>query len=165
LRFGVSARGILDAGMSGSSDATLNSSERARRNAEMAARRALGATWAEVAAEFGVAKSTAREGVRQHLEAGASVRVVGAAVVRPADLDVGRIFADVVTTHIEVMADLGRLAEEADNSAAKVGALKGRAQAGDRLVAILGAAGLLPCPNEVLLARARRVRARSGSRR
>jgi hypothetical protein len=74
---------------------------------------------AEVATEFGVAKSTAREGVRQRPAAGAAVRAIGAGVVRPADLDVGRILADVVTTHLEVMADLERLADEADRTSAE----------------------------------------------
>lgn len=68
---------ILSAEMSGTTTPHLrqrtSASERARRNAEMAARKATGATWAKLAAEYGVGKSTAQKAVADHLKAGGTV--------------------------------------------------------------------------------------------
>jgi predicted transcriptional regulator len=130
----------------------------------MAALRDAGATWPEVAARFGVAKSTARKAVADHVAAGAPVRAVGTLVGRPVDLDVERLFIEVVSAHESAMAELARLGREADNDAARVGALKGCAVVGEGMLKLLAIVGLLPNPDEVLVARARRLRAQASAR-
>ncbi len=146
-----------------------SSSERARRNAQMAARKAGGATWERIAAEFGVAKSTARKGVADHARAlvtcddGAVDDFVSAlgTVDRPVDLDPQAIFLYVIRAHVEAMRDLAVLARTADHDGARVGAIKARAAAGVQLLDLFRMVGLLPNADRVLLARAeaRRVRA------
>lgn len=66
----------------------VSASALAKRNAEVAASRALGLTWAEVARKHGISDRTARTAVKDHAEA----EKVAAEVGGPANLDAERLF-------------------------------------------------------------------------
>jgi len=111
--------------------------ERAQRNAGIAAARAAGRSWREVASEFGISASQARQVVVDQREAqGPRAPVL--------DVDPNAVIAEVVGVHQWAMAQLRTLAASADNDSARVGAAKGAAAVGGQLVALLARAGLLP---------------------
>jgi hypothetical protein len=109
----------------------------------MAARKAAGATWRDVAAEFGVAVSTARAGVADHRDAATSGGVVGALLdplrVRPADA-----VRDALATYAWAADRLRALATSADNSSAAVGAVRAAVAVADGRLQLLVLAGVLP---------------------
>jgi hypothetical protein len=126
----------------------------------MAARKAACSTWRQVAVEFDVAVSTARQGVADHAAAGSLVAVAASL----ADIDPQAIFVEAVNVHRASLGDLTRIAAGADSDAARVGAIKARNAATLNLVGLLGLVGLLPDPARVLLARADRRRAQADLR-
>lgn len=121
----------------------VSASERAQRNARMSSRKAQGATWAEIAAEFGCAASTAQQGVADHLAAaGAS-----APAVQPIDLRNVRadeVVEDALGTYAWATERLRALAVDADNSSAKVAAIRSVIDLTDRQINLLVRAGAIP---------------------
>jgi hypothetical protein len=127
----------------------------------MARRKAEGATWDEVAAEFGVARSTARDGVADHRAAAGVVVPAGATL---ADLDPGRLFARAIGVYVDTLDTLEDLAADADQDSVRLGAVKARAQTATQMLGALSLVGLLPAPERVLLARVQAQRARAAVR-
>lgn len=115
---------------------------RAQRNQAIIARRASGAKWAEIAAEFGLSASRVRAIVRDHREANAAVAAIEPVPV--SDIDPDAVLAAVVETHQWAAGHPRQLAERADNDSAKVGAAKGAAAVGRDLVTLLLATGIAP---------------------
>src|SRR4051794_33789527 len=91
----------------------VSASERARRNARMAGRKAVGATWEQIAAEFGVAVSTARQGVADHRAAGGDV--VAFAPSDPLAISPVAALRDALDVYTWALDGLRDLAREADN--------------------------------------------------
>lgn len=126
----------------------ISASERARRNATMAARKASGATYLEVAAEFGVAVSTAKQAIADHRAAGG--------VVLPAD-PLGVRAEDALRTALDTYGwaeeVLRALAAEADNSSARVGAIRQAVLVAEKRIELLTTAGVIPSADALLIAR------------
>lgn len=137
--------------------------ERADRNAQIALRRAEGATYTDLAEEFGIARSSIQRALSDHAEVSARV-VAGAVVDRPGDLDVEAVFVRIVEGHAAVLDRMERLVEEADNDASRIGAARTFVSTGEGLLKILGLVGLLPHADQVLVARALRLRARGDAK-
>jgi hypothetical protein len=138
----------------------MKDSERRQRNARMAQRKAAGATFSELAREFGVARSTAQKAVADHIGL-----VSDAARARqPADLDVGRLFVDAIENHEWAIEMAQKIAGNADNDNARIGAVRTVAATSEGLVKLLHLAGLTPDADAVLVARALRKRMRRESK-
>ena len=93
----------------------LPAAERADRNRRIAAAKAAGATWPEVAESFGVSESTARRAAAEHA---ASAPSHGSADEYNADAIIRRILRG----HRVAMERLEPLTRRADNDSARVGA-------------------------------------------
>lgn len=143
----------------------LTAAERVERNRRIAEAKASELTWERVAEAFGVSEKTARRAARAHAEGAARLRLSdgGGPPEPPADLDPQAIFTEVVAVHLDVMRDLANV-REASNPAARVGAQRVRITAGQQLIAILAEVGLMPSPEEVLIARAAAARSRRAAR-
>lgn len=117
---------------------SLTASARAERNRRIAAARAAGRAWAEIAAEFSISERTARRAEREHLAA-AAAGSDGLALLDPAAL-----LRQVLDVHVWALARLGEVAGRADNTSAEVGAVRSRAATARDLLALLSHVGLLP---------------------
>jgi len=116
--------------------AGLNTTNRARRNDQMAAEHARGDSWAAIAARHGVSERQARRAGREAL---ASAAEGDPLVIEPAAL-----LARVVRTHQRALARLEALADDSDNDSAAVGAARGAASVAVSLLDVLARVGLLP---------------------
>jgi hypothetical protein len=140
----------------------MRASERKRRNATMAARKADGATYAQIAKEFGVARSTVQKAIADHANEAPTVMLVAGR--RPGDLDVAAVFVRIVRGHAAVLDRMERLVDEANSDLARIGAARTVLTAGEGLLKILGLVGLMPNPDQVLVARVLRRQARADAR-
>jgi hypothetical protein len=125
----------------------------------MAARKATGATWAEVAAEFAVAKSTARKGVADHLGARVTPGADGALVHAPVSagdplaVDARDALRDALATYEWATERLRDLAANGDNSSARVGAVRAAVLVTEKRIELLLATGVIPSGDAVTRAR------------
>lgn len=116
----------------------LSAAERVERNRRIAAAKAAGATWPEVADAFGVSEKTARRAAAEH--------AATAAPPADADLDAETLVRRVLQVHDVALDRLERLAARADNDSARVGAARSLATVSVSLLDVLGRLGLLNDP-------------------
>ncbi len=110
----------------------LAKAERAR---EIAQQRARGLPWADIAALHSLGERQARRIYAAAIRAGATASP---------EHDAGAALREAVAVHREVLRDLGKVGKAADNSSARVGALRARAETARELVRLLAWAGLVP---------------------
>ena len=127
----------------------MNTGERSKRNAAMAARKAAGATWADVAAEFAVAVSTARQGVADYRAAAVEVLPAGDPLAVRAD----DALRDALRTYSWAIEGVRELAREAYNSLARVGAIRAAVSVAEKRINLLVTAGVIPSADAAFLAR------------
>jgi transposase len=135
--------------------------ERRKRNAAMAERKAAGASYSELAREFGVARSTAQRAIADHAAESPTLLLVG---TRPSDLDVEAMFMRVIRAHVGALDRMEELLERSRNNQTQIGAARTVVRAGEGLVRLLALVGLIPNADEVLLLRARAKRARDAAK-
>lgn len=116
----------------------------------MAAMKAAGSTYGEVAAAFGVALSTAKQAVADHRAAGAGAVPADPLAVRAEDALRGAL-----DTYGWAERSLRGLAAEADNSSAQVGAIRAAVSVAEKRIEMLLVAGVIPPADAALLARLR----------
>jgi hypothetical protein len=139
----------------------LTREERLRLGADVAALRASGASWPAVAAQLRTSVRTAQRALADHREARSSA----APAMRPVDLDVEKLFVEVIDDYIAMRAELRELAPKADNTSAAAGVYRTRAAVNAGLLSALAMVGLLPNADDILLERVRGQRARAEVRR
>jgi hypothetical protein len=130
----------------------VSASERARRNAQMAARKAAGATWTQIARDFSVAVSTARQGVADHAAVGPDSRVVLPAG-DPLAVSAEDALRDALRTYSWASGQLRRLVGDADNTSAAVGAIRTAVAVEEARLNALVAAGVIPTVETALVMR------------
>jgi hypothetical protein len=106
------------------------------RNRAIAEARDGGATWPQIAERFRLSERHARRAYAEHLrEAGEVV-----------NLDAGEALREVLNVHVWALGELRALASSADNSSARVGAIRSRVSVSHDLLRLLVAAGVVPPP-------------------
>lgn len=108
--------------------------ERAERNRQIVLAKDDGATWAEVASGFGISDRQARRAYLEHLREAGQVL----------DLDPGATLESVLRVHLDALETLRVLGESADNSSARVGAVRSRVAVAHDLLKLLTIAGVVP---------------------
>lgn len=117
----------------------LRRAERRDRNRAIAEAREGGATWPVVAERFALSERHAR---RAYLE---YVREAG----RLIDLDPAETLREVVQVHTWALEELRALAATADNSSARVGAVRSRVTVAQDLLKLLVTAGVVPSADQI----------------
>lgn len=132
----------------------VTDAERSRRNARIVAARASGQTEAEVAAHFGVARSTVRKIVadERHARSAEGVPATDLLLADPAD-----VLRAALSDYEWASGRLRGIAEGADNDSAAVGAVRALIDATDRRLKLFVAAGVLTAPETARVMRLRAV--------
>jgi hypothetical protein len=128
----------------------------------MATRKAEGATYNDLAREFGVARSTVQKAIADHAAESPTGMLVAAE--RPGELDAEAVFIRIIRGHAAVLDRMEALVEDSASDATKIGAARTVITAGEGLAKLLALVGLVPNPDEVLLLRARAKRARDAAK-
>ena len=113
----------------------LGWADRGARNRALVSDRLQGASLPELARCYGLSERQCRNILREWREAGVAELEADDALA---------VVHEFIERYRQIEVSLAELAKRADNSAAAVGALRGRTEAVDRQVQLMQAAGLLP---------------------
>jgi hypothetical protein len=111
-----------------------SSTQRAQRNREISRVRLGGASWRSIAQEFGVSERTERRAFEEHL-GGAGEHYFAHPLL---------VVMEAVAIYTDTIDRLAALAENADSTAAAVGALRSRVSTARELVDLLSRVGAIP---------------------